>query len=304
MALLAQTRLSKVRTPVRHYTETLTDPSSVVSKAFQVLSDPQKRAAYDHSGSDPESRFSGASPSFASGGVSPFGEGEMSPEDLFNMFFGARGFGGDGFSNGFGGPGRKQLHTLYTLTWSAVFTASFGPNGFRTSSIHTRRRTRPNGEQTQEESTRSPLLNFLPLIVLFVFSLLNALPNIFTSPSIPDPRFSFTPTDRYNAERQTGGLGVKYHVNNVEFSNHPAIAADLKTPSTTRGKAISRFESTVERIYTQEKYAQCQHGLERRERRKEKEIGFGIRTDWEKVKSIEKETVESCEELRRLGVIS
>jgi DnaJ homolog subfamily B member 12 len=78
--------------------------SSVVSKAFQVLSDPQKRAAFDRSGSDPESRFSGASSPFANGGVSPFAEGEMSPEDLFNMFFGdGRGFGVDGF----GGPGNQ-----------------------------------------------------------------------------------------------------------------------------------------------------------------------------------------------------
>jgi DnaJ homolog subfamily B member 12 len=106
-------------------------------------------------------------------------------------------------------------------------------------------------------------------------------------------------------ERQTSGLGVKYHVNNVEFSNHPAIAADLKTSVTsTRGKAILRFESNVERVYTQDMYAQCQRGLERKERRKDREIGFfGVGTDWEKVKDIENEPVESCEELRRLGVI-
>jgi DnaJ homolog subfamily B member 12 len=60
-----------------------------------VTSDPQKRAAFDQYGSDPESRFGSGSPSFsrASPGFAngPFAngfEGEMSPEDLFNMFFG------------------------------------------------------------------------------------------------------------------------------------------------------------------------------------------------------------------------
>jgi len=99
-------------------------------------------------------------------------------------------------------------------------------------------------------------------------------------------------------------LGIKYHVNNVEFANHPLIAADLAASSSGRGKSLSKFESTVEHVYTQDIYAQCQRGLEWKERRKEREIGFlGIGTDWEKVKEIEKETVESCEELRRLGII-
>ena len=103
-----------------------------MSKAFQVLSgerdceriqlvdpdlstDPQKRAAYDRHGSDPESRFggmssSGPSPGFA---TSPFGggggfESELSPEDLFNMFFGGGGMGGGGFGGGPGTSFRKK----------------------------------------------------------------------------------------------------------------------------------------------------------------------------------------------------
>lgn len=103
----------------------------MVSKAFQVLSgirrmlctycrilngllnthsDAEKRAAYDRYGSDPESRFGGMSSAAGNGSAgfrrSPFGgatfEGELSPEDLFNMFFG----GGSGMGGSpFGGPG-------------------------------------------------------------------------------------------------------------------------------------------------------------------------------------------------------
>jgi DnaJ-class molecular chaperone len=72
----------------------------VVSRAFQILSDADKKAAYDRTGSDPDSRFGqGAGPSspfsgFArSPGRGPMFEDEISPEELFNRFFGGGGFG-------------------------------------------------------------------------------------------------------------------------------------------------------------------------------------------------------------------
>ncbi len=89
--------------------------------------DPQKRAVYDRSGSDPESRFSGMPSSSGGSTVHPFTgasfEGELSPEDLFNMFFGAG--GGGPFGNGFGGggPGKSaadaQLNVI-SFTQSSI----------------------------------------------------------------------------------------------------------------------------------------------------------------------------------------
>lgn len=82
----------------------------VVSKAFQILSDSDKRAAYDESGGDPDSRAS-ASPSFTRAGPGGGGfDGEISPEELFNMFFGGgmgsgAGFGQTGFTTFGGTPG-------------------------------------------------------------------------------------------------------------------------------------------------------------------------------------------------------
>ncbi|RDB20897.1 putative J domain-containing protein C17A3.05c [Hypsizygus marmoreus] len=278
----------------------------LVSKAFQILSDTQKRAVYDQSGSDPEDRFGGMSSRPSGFSAGPFGgggntyESEISPEDLFNMFFGG---GGNGFSTGFGG--------------GPVFTTTFGSGGFRT--------TRMGGQtfrhaQRQNGNTepRSMFVQLLPLLILFAFSLLSALPSLFGTSPVPDPRFSFQPSARFNVERSTGGYGVRYHVNSAEFMGHPIIGAELaranadagkvtgkgKGVAVKRGPALAAFESTVDRAYVQDLYGQCQRGMDRKARAKEHEIGlFGIGTDWEKVKAIDKEVLESCEELKKLGVL-
>jgi DnaJ family protein B protein 12 len=264
----------------------------MVSKAFQVLSDSQKRAIYDQSGSDPESRSGGMSSRGPGFSTSPFGgEGEMSPEDLFNMFFGG---GGMAMNGGFGGG---------PFGGGPVFTASFGPGGFRT----TRMRTNMGGAQAQQQGEgaqgRSLLMQFLPLILLIAFSFLSAIPDMFST-SIPDPQYSFSPSPRFNSERQTSGLGIKYHVNAHEFKNHRQIAADIAGGAQRRGSALSRFEGQVDQTYTNTLYGDCQRAVDRRQRRRDAEIGlFGVGTDWEKVKAIEAEKIDSCEELKRLGVI-
>ncbi|KAF9038455.1 hypothetical protein BJ165DRAFT_1498130 [Panaeolus papilionaceus] len=302
----------------------------LVSKAFQVLSDPQKRAVYD-SGTDPEDRFGGMS-SGGGGFPSQFGggtrfDGEMSPEDLFNMFFGGGGPNafGPGFASFGGGP--------------TVFT--FGGNGFRTQTFT--RGGQPTGGQQAEP--RSMLVQLLPLILLFAFSLLSSLPNLFSTPPVPDPTFAYSSTHRYNTEMETGNLGIPYFVNQAEMAKHPVIGAEFakagvkigkvveevipntdkaeaqdtsenkkeKKPRTRKvvlgkgkksGPALRKFEDTIERIYTQDLYAQCQRGVDRKQRAKEAEVGiFGIGTDWEKVKKIDAEVIQSCEELKRLGLL-
>lgn len=84
----------------------------LVSKAFQVLSDPDKKAKFDRFGGDPESRTAQAPSGFGGGGgfagrpggpgSSMFDDGpEISPEELFRQFFG----GGMGMGGGFPGFG-------------------------------------------------------------------------------------------------------------------------------------------------------------------------------------------------------
>lgn len=151
---------------------------------------------------------------------------------------------------------------------------------------------------------------------------------------------------------ETGGLGVHYFVNPIEFTNHPVIGAEFakegvkvgrvveefvnddspatedqkdskekdskqkskkkqkqKLQKVVRGKgkkcgpALRKFEDTVDQTYTQDLYARCRAGMNRKEQRKDAEVGiFGFGTDWDKVKQIQEEVIESCEELKRLGV--
>ena len=72
----------------------------VVSRAFQVLSDEDKKTKYDRFGGDPDNRshasqsspFSGFARS-PGGTRGPMFEEEISPEELFKQFFGGGGFG-------------------------------------------------------------------------------------------------------------------------------------------------------------------------------------------------------------------
>lgn len=86
----------------------------MVSKAFQVLSDNDLRAAFDSNPTyDPTQRNPGGGgggmrSNFARrGGGGGMYADELNPEDLFNMFFGGGGgggFGGNQFGNANGQP--------------------------------------------------------------------------------------------------------------------------------------------------------------------------------------------------------
>lgn len=121
----AYRKLSLLTHPDKNGYEGADEAFKKVSRAFQILSDPDKKSKYDKFGGDPESRFGaggggggggfgqGASP-FAGGFRSPGGgmgrgpmfEEEMTPEELFRQFFGG-GMGGMGGPFGMSDPARS-----------------------------------------------------------------------------------------------------------------------------------------------------------------------------------------------------
>lgn len=91
-------------------------------------------------------------------------------------------------------------------------------------------------------------------------------------------------------------------MNSQEFMAHP-IAAEIARANENRGPRLARFEENVERAFTGDLIAKCQVAMERKRRRKEELIGlFGIGTDWEKVRQIDREPLEACDRLKQFGI--
>ncbi|WVQ64148.1 uncharacterized protein L199_002309 [Kwoniella botswanensis] len=273
----------------------------MVSKAFQVLSDPDLKAAFDSNPSyDPTQRNPGMS---ASSGMRGFGGGgggpgmyqtEINPEDLFNMFFG----GGGG---GFGGSPFGQAN---------VFTFG-GPGGFQAHYGGRPRRPQPRGPATAGGANESsPLVALLPIIILFAFALLSIIPSIFTGSSQPDPAYGFEPSTRLNVNRETSNWKVPYYVNGQEWEKSEIYSSipDSRKGKTNEGLYSSKlrgFERGVENVYARRLQNECQYFLDRKQQRINENSGFfGIGANTDKLKEIRSQKSPACEQLRKWGLVS
>ena len=265
--------------------------ATVVSRAFQILSDPDKKSQYDKFGGDPDNRFSSASasspfsnfaPRNARAGGGPMFEEEISPEELFRQFFGGGGpFGGGmggpfgGGMGGFGGPG-------------FVFNMGGGP-GIR---VHQfggdRPRRRPhNHENAQPTSPLETLRSLLPLLLLFVLPLLSSIfsgsGSSYTGPSV---RFGSSAIPPHTLSHTSARLNVPYWVNPVEVQEF--------TP-----KKWKELDKIAEGKYVGQLSAECEWEQAQRQRLANEAQGFFF-TDQHKLDQARRMEMPSC---RRLGEV-
>jgi len=159
---------------------------TAVGLAYNTLSDPQKRTIYDRYGEeDPDNRGASA----RGGGMYRAGEQEVSPEEIFNMFFG----GGAGGMHFQGGPGFR----VYT-------------NGFNNASFfHMPRQRQERRQQEASPTFLQQLLQLLPILVFLVFSFMNFSENPSGSSSFSNQYFRLTPTQPYTHPLHTKLTKVK-----------------------------------------------------------------------------------------------
>ncbi|KAJ3039556.1 hypothetical protein HDV00_012132 [Rhizophlyctis rosea] len=214
------------------------DAFKAIGHAFAVLGDSDKKDKYDRFGIDPESRGGGGGgagggfPGRGFGGGGPF-EPEISPEDLFNMFFGD--MSGQGL----------RTHS---------FTA--GP-GFRTYQFGGGPRQRFHAQRQQQPTQGTgllQLLQLLPLIALLAFSLFS---NIFSE---SEPTYAWTKTPSHNIARHTVAKGVPYWVDqrsSVKLTDNDSKRRKLDADIEFQWLRNLRYQCAEEKQRQQYKIAQA-----------------------------------------------
>ncbi|MCJ1426250.1 hypothetical protein MMC29_004153 [Sticta canariensis] len=285
----AYRKLSLLTHPDKNGYDGADEAFKMVSRAFQVLSDSEKKAKFDRFGGDPDNRFGpGSAPSaspfsgFArspGAGRGPMFEDEISPEELFNRFFGG-GMGGGPF----GGGGMFDNGSQY------VFNLGGGP-GFRVHQFgggRPRRRPREANAASDEppQTTASALSNLLPLLILFILPLLSS---IFSTTTPAGPSFLFdSPKDPYTLHRRTPRLKVNYYIN-------PKDVVDYS------GRKMNELDRIAENKYVSDLQFGCQAEHRQRNRMMDEAQGWFFQ-DADKMQEARNLDMRSCRRLQEFGL--
>lgn len=255
-----------------------------VNKAWEVLSDSNKRQIYDQTGSDPDLRAAGFSSASSYGG-SPFGQ-----TSSFSGF-GQHGFNGDfqdDIFNMFFGGGMPQGAQTFTFGNNGFTFSSFG-NGqdfFGAQRAQQRRQQRRRYEQQQQAKQPSgwdTIVQILPLVIILLGMLLST---IFAE-SAPD--YSFYKTSRYNVERTTPKHKIPFFVK-------PDFTKDISD------RQLKNFDKKVEAQYVRDTQNNCAREQIKRNEAMEDAQGWFF-TDMRKLEEAERMPMPSCTKLKNLGLL-
>lgn len=257
----------------------------MISVAVSVLGDEEKRRNFDRFGVSSNGNSMGRGAGFASPFSSHFGhsagfEGEISPEELFNMFFNSafanqqQGFHSSGpgqffFSTNFQGPQRQQFRTRES------------------------RRSSPVNEQ---EEILKKIIQFLPLIVVFFLSIISSwiFPgengSKYPSDTSADHLFSFNPSGKYRHSRITRIKQVPYYASEPFQKYFKNLKADDKLSKLA--KELASYEGIIENKLIGQLKEKC----EQEQRQLAKLLKRTKKDQWDEI--IDGFKLKSCEKLK------
>lgn len=273
----AYRKLALIMHPDKNKAPGADEAFKMISRAFQILSDPQKRSAFDANGQDPDSRSAGmsngASSGFPSGmrGSTMF-QDEISPEELFNMFFG-------GGAGAFGGGSPFGQGPTFTFGGPGIRVHQFG-------GVPRRRATRQPSDGTETRGV-SNLLQLLPLLLIVFFPLLSS---IFSgSDTLSNkPNFAFNPSSPYTHIQYSPQYNIPYYV-------------DPKEVSQLSNRKQSQLGSRAETIYIRNMQQNCELEYQDKQRKLDAAQGWFF-IDYDKYNEAAATELKSCNRLRQLGL--
>lgn len=242
----------------------------LVAKAFDILSDSNKRAIHDEGGDADGSRGRSSASSYHQQQHYAYnrrqGE-EVSPEDLFNMFFGG------GMRSGSFGPGVRAQQQRYRQQQQQ----------------HQRYRQHYARQQAQDADLAGTLSQLMPIIliaILGIFALLFSFEG--------EPLYTFRPSPPNTNLRSTRSNHVNYYVNPKIF--------DINVKNNMH--KFARTERQIESEWLSELSASCQQEIRHKRNLLAQADGvlFGIIGRNEKAyKKAENMKMKHCDEYNRLA---
>ncbi len=245
----AYRRLALKFHPDKNKLEGADEAFKLVAKAFSVVGDEKKRAEYDRFG------VSNSGDGRSSHHSNPFNQfsanGDISPEDLFNLFFGGGIPGGmpGGVHFQFGGFGP-----------SGGFESMFNHAQQQQQQRHQYRRQQPTPVVDPWTELKHKLLQILPILVFLVYSLLGVLFNNSSSTGA-------TPKQSSKMPEFKDWVSLDYAPPHLRFPRHSAkhsvpYFSSLRfeqrfQPGHGQGRELGAFEEMIERGFLKRLQEDC-----------------------------------------------